>query len=89
MPVPVTDERALALLRCYRERFGKPELSEPAEWVAEYVGGLKVEEEDPVVVGMLRLVERQILVNAAEQAARRNSGGVREAVGVGHAAQCR
>lgn len=71
MPGPVTDPRAGALLRRYRELFGGPDLPVPVESIAEDLLGLSVEERELEVSGMLLPAERRILVNADEPQPRR------------------
>jgi Zn-dependent peptidase ImmA (M78 family) len=71
VPGPVTDARAGALLRRYRDRFAGPDLPVPIQSIAEDLLGLMVEEQELDVSGMLFPAERRIVVNASEPGPRR------------------
>jgi hypothetical protein len=69
--LPVRDPRADALRERYRATFGGPELPVALEAIAEDLLGLRVEEGELEVSGMLLPIERRILLNATESPQRR------------------
>jgi hypothetical protein len=72
MPGPVTDIRAAALRRRYRQLFGGADVPVPVDAIAEDLCSLQVAQEPGLAVsGMLVPAERRIRINADEPHARR------------------